>query len=346
INGYPDGTFKSTNKINRAEFMKIVVEAFTDSATGSNCFPDVGTEWFAKYICYAEEIGVVSGYPDGTFQPAQEINFAEASKIVNNIYELNPDIDLSATTWYEPYVEALADAEAIPVSIGDFDKSIARGEMAEVVWRVSEEITDKDSLSYDELNGDPVAVNSCEEFKELFLDHPEPIYYIMEDDVAEDSDSGDGEMAAAPESSADFSETNVQVSGVDEADIVKNDGEFIYTIKDDSVRVVKAYPASEMAEVASLDYSDTDFTPSYLFLNTEEEILTVLGTDLNYILYDYGFDAMIAPYYHEQRSSVYTYNVSDPTNPELMRTLSFDGSYSESRMIGETLYLVLNKYDY
>ena len=45
---------------------------------------------------------------------------------------------------------------------------------------------------------------------------------------------GDGAAGAAD----DFSSTNVQVSGVDEADIIKNDGEYIYMLKDQTVRII------------------------------------------------------------------------------------------------------------
>ncbi|MGC9345984.1 MAG: beta-propeller domain-containing protein, partial [Candidatus Bathyarchaeales archaeon] len=45
----------------------------------------------------------------------------------------------------------------------------------------------------------------------------------------------------------DYSKTNIQVEGVDEADIVKTDGEYIYVISGQKVVIVKAYPAEEAA---------------------------------------------------------------------------------------------------
>ncbi|MBT6069081.1 S-layer homology domain-containing protein, partial [Candidatus Peregrinibacteria bacterium] len=145
IHGYPDGTFKSKNKINRAEFLKIVIgslpEFNPDTEDGKNCFSDVKDEWFAKYVCYAEEEGIVSGYSDGTFQPAANINFAEASKIVANAFDIDPSDTDKSDPWYRTFVEPLAERKAIPTSISDLDKSIARGEMAEVIYRVQEEDT-------------------------------------------------------------------------------------------------------------------------------------------------------------------------------------------------------------
>src|SRR3989338_3461544 len=73
IQGYDAATFRSTNTINRAEFLKIVVEAVTDNPTGSDCFSDVGDDWYAKYVCYAKAQGYISGYDDGTFKPGAAI---------------------------------------------------------------------------------------------------------------------------------------------------------------------------------------------------------------------------------------------------------------------------------
>lgn len=45
----------------------------------------------------------------------------------------------------------------------------------------------------------------------------------------------------------DYSKTNIQVEGVDEADIIKTDGEYIYVISGQKVVIAKAYPAEEAA---------------------------------------------------------------------------------------------------
>jgi inhibitor of cysteine peptidase len=53
-----------------------------------------------------------------------------------------------------------------------------------------------------------------------------------------------GDTAAKSE---EYSKTNTQVQGVDEADIIKTDGEYIYMIKNNSIQVIKAFPAEQMA---------------------------------------------------------------------------------------------------
>lgn len=358
VGGYPDGTFQSTNPINRAEFMKIVVESIIDNPTGSNCFPDVGEEWFAKYVCYAKEIGLISGYPDGTFKPANEINFAEASKVITKALEIEGITLEENDPWYREYVEPLSDLSAIPLSISDLDKSIARGEMAEVIWRVEEERDDLESLTYEELEGQPVQLQSCEELKTLFLSDASKYQYYWSD--IEDSDEAfaeessvttesSTESSSGESESVDASTTNVQVEGVDESDKVKNDDEYIYLLKTQAVEIIKAYPAETMEHVGTIDFEteDENFWPSELYL--DGDTLVVIGSTSNYNIFDYdygeAFDTMIDPYYHSSRTGVYIYNVSDPANPILTRSFEFDGDYSDSRKVDETVYLILNKWD-
>ena len=87
VEGYADGYYKPAKEINRAEFLKILLETKykteLELAVGSNCFEDIiGDEWFEKYVCYAKDIGVVNGYDDGTYKPSIEINRAEFTKII------------------------------------------------------------------------------------------------------------------------------------------------------------------------------------------------------------------------------------------------------------------------
>ena len=56
--------------------------------------------------------------------------------------------------------------------------------------------------------------------------------------------------------SSSYSTTNVQVVGVDEADIVKTDGEMIYAVSDNTVTVIAAHPAEDMEKVATINKTD------------------------------------------------------------------------------------------
>lgn len=352
VEGYDDGTFQSLNKINRAEFMKIVVKSITDDVAGSFCFPDVTDEWFAKYVCYGKEIGLIDGYDDGTFKPSNEINFAEASKIVTNALDLDPADTESDDPWYRAYVEPLAELNAVPTSISDLDKSIARGEMAEVIWRVEEKMTDLTSLNYEELEGQLVQVESCAELKEMFMSNPPQYYWVtddvemMEESIPMSADEGSAEVKSSESggATAEYSETNVQVEGVDEADVVKTDGEYIYVIRNGTVTIAKAYPQEEMEVISNIYIEDTSFYPEEMYIDGDQ--LVVIGaTYLYYDTYEYSFEPMFWGY-HEDRTSAYIYDVSDHSEPVLERQVDFDGNYSDSRKVDDTLYLIINKWDF
>jgi hypothetical protein len=85
-NGNSTGNFGPDDLINRAEFTKILMEmdyvGDPSQITGSDCFPDVKDEWFAKYVCKAKTEEIIDGYPDGTFKPDRNVSFVEAAKII------------------------------------------------------------------------------------------------------------------------------------------------------------------------------------------------------------------------------------------------------------------------
>ena len=348
IGGYEDGEFKSLNKINRAEFLKIVIEAIAedDQIKGENCFSDVKTEWFAKYVCYAYAKKIVAGYSDGFFRPEANINFAEASKVVAKAFNIAKEANKNEL-WYKNFVESIAEKNAIPTSISDLDKDIYRGEMAEVIWRLKENKIDLASLKYEELSGVPIKINSCSELKDFFLQERFDAYVIEESvslQGAVDSSSAE-KSEVSSEGSDDYSETNVQVQGVDEGDIVKNDGKYIYILKDNTVRIVEAYPASKLAETSIITFENSSFYPYEMYL--DDDLLVVLGNIYNQEVFDYGFEGEIyLPYFHQNRTAVYIYDIKDQSNPTLKRSFELDGNYSDSRKVDDTLYLVLNKSQY
>lgn len=84
VSGYDDNTFKPENNVNRAEALKIILEAFnlSNEAQAEISFPDVPEgEWFTNYVATGVQLGVVKGYNDGQFRPGNNVNFAEALKM-------------------------------------------------------------------------------------------------------------------------------------------------------------------------------------------------------------------------------------------------------------------------
>ncbi|NLF80416.1 MAG: S-layer homology domain-containing protein, partial [Clostridia bacterium] len=94
LTGYPSGTFAPNAPITRAEFATIAVRFFDGEYQGStNLFSDISVHWAKDYINRAAELGLVSGYGNGTFRPDQYITRAEAVKIINTILGRKPHKD-------------------------------------------------------------------------------------------------------------------------------------------------------------------------------------------------------------------------------------------------------------
>lgn len=91
IEGYYDDTFRPNQNINRAEALKIVLEAAgidVSSSPGVMTYTDVEYKaWYGDYVSYATHYEIVSGYGDYTFRPSNSITRAEASKIVNLVMD-------------------------------------------------------------------------------------------------------------------------------------------------------------------------------------------------------------------------------------------------------------------
>jgi uncharacterized secreted protein with C-terminal beta-propeller domain len=164
----------------------------------------------------------------------------------------------------------------------------------------------------------------------------------------------------------DHSTTNIQVAGVDEADTVKTDGHYIYTIANnepvfyamdasssstpsDAVYIMNADPQN--AAVVSKIMLDEGTQPAGLFLSADANKLVVIANKYNYIpLTDYtrGEDAksepMIMPFYQNE---VYTfidvYDITDKATPTLTRNFTMTGNYFNSRLIGNNLYTIVTQ---
>ena len=158
-------------------------------------------------------------------------------------------------------------------------------------------------------------------------------------EFADSLESVNIESKSSFQSTTDYSQTNVQVAGIDEGDIIKTDGNYIYTISNKILYIIKAYPGTE-AEIVSTIH--LNYTPSSLFINQNR--LIVFGNyDFSRNI-DYDFPINI-----DHVSNVVNFEVYDITNkiePKKIKEYKFDGNYFESRMKGDYVYIVVKKYPY
>ncbi|KUO61954.1 MAG: hypothetical protein APF84_04790 [Gracilibacter sp. BRH_c7a] len=165
------------------------------------------------------------------------------------------------------------------------------------------------------------------------------------------SQAAEADSATSSSKSIDHSGTNVQVEGVDEADTVKTDGEYIYKISNNQLIVAKANPVEEMKVVETLNYDSQNFNPVEMYV--DDKSLVVIGNNYNYYNTDYrettaeedikGKSMILPPNNFENSVKVLIYNLSDKANLQQIREVEIDGSYISSRKIGDNIYLVNNK---
>lgn len=138
----------------------------------------------------------------------------------------------------------------------------------------------------------------------------------------EDTDSSD----------SDYTETNTQVEGVDEADIVKTDGKYIYALYNDKgtseVRIISV-DNGKMKLINTLKLERSDYVGySEMYLANNRLCLS-----------------SNAPYYgSEAKTQMLIIDVTNPAKAENVGVCEQNGTYQDSRLIGNKLYLISNYY--
>lgn len=195
------------------------------------------------------------------------------------------------------------------------------------------------------LNKDLPRFESLEELEEVLKETSSRSTYgdIMLDSTTT-SDTADIKSSLNSSVVEDYSTTNVQVENVDEADIVKTDGNYIYYITNQTVYIIEA---ENLKIVSSLKLkSDKEsFSPIELYINNDK--LIVIG---NYYTYEQNDNNSklnyIASITSKTMAEAIVYDIKNKENPEEVRKVRLDGNYRDSRMIGENIYLISSKNAY
>lgn len=165
--------------------------------------------------------------------------------------------------------------------------------------------------------------------------------------VSTDKENSKNESKTELGDKSDYSKTNNQVENVDEADIVKTDGKYIYYISQNKVYIVDA---KNMELTSKIEYENSSIYsylgPEQLFIN--ENKLIVLGTysEIDLIQKQDKSDEYVEDKIKtEQRNfaQAIIYDISDKSKPKEIRKVSLDGYYKDSRMIGKNIYFISAK---
>jgi hypothetical protein len=150
IKGYPDGTFKPSGNITRAEMATLLVRT---SAGGDEkvpeamfaAFPDVPlSHWACKYVNLSFGEGIVKGYPDGTFRPKNNITRAEGVTMISRFSNVTPEAydaeftDVPASHWAAETVTGAYKAGMLEYLRGKpfvLNRLLTRAESVEILFR-------------------------------------------------------------------------------------------------------------------------------------------------------------------------------------------------------------------
>jgi len=149
----------------------------------------------------------------------------------------------------------------------------------------------------------------------------------------------DSENSLSGDSTIDYSETNIQVEGVDEPDTVKTDGTYLYVVANSKIYILKAYPASDASVLSEISI-DTDEYDSNIFVNDDR--LIVFGNSIRYPeTFKQDDNSWVGSI---STTKIKIFDISDIQNPNLIKDIEVDGNYFDSRMIDNHVYLISTEY--
>ncbi|MCR3956177.1 MAG: beta-propeller domain-containing protein [Gudongella sp.] len=225
------------------------------------------------------------------------------------------------------------------------------------IGRGQDEINDEMVLEVKSKIGQALKVGSRAELIALIEGMEDsPVDDAVREPVMESPESAMEESGAAQDGSKDFSNTNEQVEGINEADIVKTDGTYIYVATRDSVKIYRANDGrpvlTDQMEV-ELDKETGEYV-EYSELYVDEDRLVVLGRKGamgNWIRpmpepmpMDGVMTESIMPYYGEEYVYLGVYDIDEEGKMDLVKELEVEGGLLSSRKKDDHVYLVVNKY--
>ena len=155
IEGYPDGSFRPNEMVNRAQALKILFLArygAVEELQNSGVFSDVlNDQWYTRFVMRGVQDGIISGYPDRSFRPERVVNTVEILKMTVLIFGLELNLPYSYTDlevgWYTPYVGA---GQTYKLFLDRFSQlfpsqSLTRGEVSFLVSQILKHIEGENS---------------------------------------------------------------------------------------------------------------------------------------------------------------------------------------------------------
>ena len=164
----------------------------------------------------------------------------------------------------------------------------------------------------------------------LDYDYVSPTRTIDSAMSSESSQTLDIENFATKGTQKDYSTTNIQVENVDEADITKTDGDYIYSISESNVIITDVRNPEEI-KIAATITSNSNCVPEDLILYKDKlVVIFAKGTSGNYT--------------KNGNTVVKVYNIASKEKPLLVKSYELNQPYYTSRCINNELYVISSGY--
>ncbi|WP_058486432.1 S-layer homology domain-containing protein [Defluviitalea phaphyphila] len=137
LTGYEDGSLRLDNNISRAEIATILIRilGYEDTVIvglEEYTFNDVKeNHWAYENIKKAAKLGLIAGYPDGSFKPNESITYAEIIAMMIRLTKQDKDLE---GEWPYNYINKGIELGIIKEGNEDFNKKVTRGEVSEILW--------------------------------------------------------------------------------------------------------------------------------------------------------------------------------------------------------------------
>ncbi len=188
--------------------------------------------------------------------------------------------------------------------------------------------------------------------------YPNETRYQIKGMLTEEFDAGSVDMAipsvtmAVPETSvaksadkSDFSDTNNQVDGVSESDIVKTDGKYIYALKQNELQIIKA-GRGKLDIVARIENNNAN--PREMFLYQDKVVLISNGYSEEFKTWGDQDTLVVGRVFPHSMTFIDVYDIAklETNGAKRIKRVTVDGDYLTGRRIDQYLYLVANQGNY
>ena len=160
------------------------------------------------------------------------------------------------------------------------------------------------------------------------------IYYdtaIKGDITLTDAMNSTQSISTEKSTSKDYSTTNIQVENVDEADITKTDGDYIYSISDNKVIITDVKDVNNIKIVARIEANENNVPEDLILYKDKLVVISAKMTTSNF-------------YSNNNNTMVEIYNINDKASPTLLKDYELFEPYYTSRCIDNELYVISSGY--